>query len=152
MLRVHFFEPLYTCVDKLSIKKVFHFWPSEIATSVRGRYGPSRLDWPHMHASYYPSLKAKSGKLFWCSFWLHIGIEHTYWRVFFQGGAKKVRLENSKEGLYFSRRTPAVSYCSSCTQPYLFGSEGSEGGLKYSWRPWILFWPAFCWPRYTHPY
>ena len=40
MLGVHFFEPLCTCEDKMRIKKVFHFWPSEIAASVHGRYGP----------------------------------------------------------------------------------------------------------------
>ena len=34
MLGVHFFEPLYPCKDKMSIKKVFHFWPTEIAAKV----------------------------------------------------------------------------------------------------------------------
>ena len=58
MLGVHFFEPLYPCEDKMSIKKVFHFLPSEIAASMHSQYGPSRLDRPHMLAA------VTNGKLF----------------------------------------------------------------------------------------
>ena len=46
MLGVQFFEPLCPCEDKMSIKKVFHFWPSEIAASMCGQSshdGPYRL-------------------------------------------------------------------------------------------------------------
>ena len=49
MLGLHFFEPLCPCEDKMSIKKVFHFWPLEIAasmcdqSSLDGRYWPCTL-------------------------------------------------------------------------------------------------------------
>ena len=46
MLGVHFFETLFPCENKMSIKKFFHFCPLEIAASVPGWDGPSRLDWP----------------------------------------------------------------------------------------------------------
>ena len=44
----------------MSIKKVFHFWPSKIAASMHGRYGPSRLDWPHMLAAITEGQKWKT--------------------------------------------------------------------------------------------
>ena len=56
----HFFESPHPCEDKMSIKKVFHFWPSEIAASVHGRYGQSRLDWPHKLAAISEGHKWKT--------------------------------------------------------------------------------------------
>ena len=66
------FEPLCPCEAKMSIKKVFHFWPSEIAASVHGRYGLSRLDWPHMLAA---TSEGQIKKTFCCSVCRHMGIE-----------------------------------------------------------------------------
>ena len=40
------FEPLYPFEDIMSIQNIFHFCPLEIAASVHGRDGQSRLDWP----------------------------------------------------------------------------------------------------------
>ena len=40
MLGVHFFEPVYPCEDKMSIKNLFHFWPLKIPVS---RYSQSSL-------------------------------------------------------------------------------------------------------------
>ena len=56
----------------MSIKKVFYFWPSEIPARVHGRYGPSRLDWPHMLAAISEGQKWKT---FLILILFHMGIE-----------------------------------------------------------------------------
>ena len=61
MLGVHFFESLCPYEDKMSIKKVFHFWTSEIAACMCGQSSLiSRIGC----ARYLVFLKDKSGKLF----------------------------------------------------------------------------------------
>ena len=72
MLGVHFSEPLNSCEDKISIKKGFLCWPSEIAANMHSQYGPSRLDWPHMLSAISEGQKWKT---FLCSFCLYMGIE-----------------------------------------------------------------------------
>ena len=72
MLGVHFFEPLCPCKDEMSIKKVFHFWPSEMAASVHCQYDPSRLDWQHMLAAISNGQKRKFFKISFCP---QMGIE-----------------------------------------------------------------------------
>ena len=48
MLGVHFFEPLCPCEDKISIKKVFHFWPLEIAARVHANMAHQGCIGQHM--------------------------------------------------------------------------------------------------------
>ena len=50
----------------MNIKKVFHFWPSEIVASVQGRYGQSRLDWPHMLAAISEGKEWKTFLMLFC--------------------------------------------------------------------------------------
>ena len=56
----------------MSIKKVFHLLPSEIAANVHGQYGTSRLDWPHKLAAISECQKWKT---FLMLILLHMDIE-----------------------------------------------------------------------------
>ena len=56
----------------MSIKKVFHFWPSQIVASMHGQYGPSRLDWPHMLAAISEGQKWETFLVLFCPY---MGIE-----------------------------------------------------------------------------
>ena len=61
MLGVHFFESLCPCEDKMSIKKVFHFWPSEIAASMCGQFS---LDGPYQPCALAAIAKCQKWKAF----------------------------------------------------------------------------------------
>ena len=61
MLVVHIFEPLCPCEDKMSIKKVFHFWPLKIAASMCSQ---SSLDGPYWPCTLAAISEGQKWKIF----------------------------------------------------------------------------------------